>query len=125
MDYATKHELILYGWKGQHKFYGGFQTSVLEFDKPLKSNLHPTMKPVELLTKLIKNSTLENMIVYDPFLGSGSTLIACEQTNRVCYGMELDPHYIDVIIQRWENYTGKEAVKLPSKDIIQEHKIPV
>jgi DNA modification methylase len=112
MDYATKHELILYGWKGQHKFYGGFQTSVLEYDKPLKSDLHPTMKPIELLCQLIKDGTEKDMLVYDPFLGSGSTLIACEQTDRICYGMELDPGYVDVIIQRWENYTGEKAKKI-------------
>jgi len=108
-DYQIKHEFIVYGWKHSHKFYGGFQTSVLDFDKPLANKLHPTMKPIELLSQLIKNSTKKNMIVYDPFLGSGSTLIACEQTNRVCYGMELDPAYVDVIVQRWENFTGKKA----------------
>lgn len=113
MDYNTKHELILYGWKGKHKFYGGFQTSVLEANKPNSSSLHPTMKPVELLTKLLLNSTKKDMIVYDPFLGSGSTLIACEQTNRICYGMEIDPAYVDVIVKRWENFTGKKAKLLP------------
>ena len=114
MDYATKHELILYGWKGKHKFYGGFSTSILEYDKPVKSELHPTMKPIELLSRLIKDGSKEDMLVYDPFLGSGSTLIACEQTNRICYGMELDPSYIDVIIQRWENFTGEKAKKITS-----------
>jgi site-specific DNA-methyltransferase (adenine-specific) len=67
------------------------------------------MKPIELMVKPIQNNTKESMIVLDPFLGSGSTLIACESTNRVCYGMELDPYYVDVIIKRWENYTGKKA----------------
>ena len=113
-DYANKHELIVYGWKGQHKFYGDFQTSVWEVNKPMKNDLHPTMKPIELMTKPIINSSKESMIVLDPFLGSGSTLIACESSNRICYGMELDPYYIDVIIQRWENYTGKKAVKISS-----------
>jgi len=113
-DYANKHELIIYGWKNQHKFYGDFQTSVWEVNKPLKNGLHPTMKPIELMTKPIINSSKESMIVLDPFLGSGSTLIACEASNRICYGMELDPYYIDVIITRWENYTGKKAVKISS-----------
>ena len=113
-DYNYKHEPITYGWKidGTHKFYGGFQTSVLEFDKPLKSELHPTMKPVPLISKLIENSSKENDIVLDLFGGSGTTLIAAEQLNRKCYIMELDPHYCDVIIARWENLTGKKAEKL-------------
>jgi len=108
-DYANKHELIIYGWKNHHEFYGPFQTTVWEIDRPLKSKLHPTMKPIELMQKAIQNSSKEKGIILDPFLGSGSTLIACEQTNRICYGMEIDPAYIDVIIERWENYTGKKA----------------
>lgn len=75
-------------------------------------DLHPTMKPIELISNKIRISSNENGIVLDIFGGSGSTLIACEQLNRKCYMMELDPHYIDVIIQRWENFTGKQAVKL-------------
>ncbi len=113
-DYANKHELIIYGWKDHHKFYGDFQTSVWEVNKPLKNEMHPTMKPIELMTKAIINSSKENMIILDPFLGSGSTLIACEASNRICHGMELDPYYVDVIIKRWENYTGKKAVKISS-----------
>ena len=113
-DYANRHELIIYGWKGKHDFYGDFQTTVIEVDKPLKNPLHPTMKPIELLVRFIKNNSKQEMLVYDCFLGSGSTLIACESTNRVCYGMELDPFYVDVIIQRWENYTGKKAQKITS-----------
>lgn len=108
-DYHSKHENIVYGWKNTHKFYTNYATTVLDFDKPLFNKLHPTMKPLELISQIITNSTKKNMTVYDPFLGSGSTLIACEQTNRICYGMELDPAYIDVIITRWENYTGKKA----------------
>lgn len=113
-DYVNKHELIIYGWKNHHNFYGDFQTSVFNIDKPLKNNLHPTMKPIELMSIPIHNNTKELDLVLDPFLGSGSTLIACESSNRICYGMELDPYYIDVIIQRWENYTGKKAVKISS-----------
>ena len=108
-DYSFKHEFILFGWKNHHKFYGGFRTTVLEFDKPMVNKLHPTMKPVPLLRDLLHDGSRPEMIVCDPFLGSGSTLIACEQTNRICYGMEIDPRYIDVIIKRWENFTGKKA----------------
>jgi len=109
-DYAYKHEPIIYTWKkdGTHKYYGGFQTSILEVDKPLKSELHPTMKPVDLEKQFIKNSSLKEQIILDTFGGSGSTLIACEQTNRVCYMMEIDPHYCSVIIERWESYTGQK-----------------
>ena len=70
------------------------------------------MKPIALLAKLIKDGSQANMLVYDPFLGSGSTLIACEQTGRTCYGVEIDPHYCDVIIKQWEAYTGNKATKL-------------
>ena len=75
----------------------------------LKERVHPTQKPVGLLAHIIKDYSQENHTVLDCYLGSGSTLIACEQTNRICYGMELDPAYVDVIVKRWENYTGKEA----------------
>lgn len=108
-DYSNKHELIIYGWNGRHKYYGEFCTTIWEIDRPLKSELHPTMKPVELIIKAINNSSKKDMIVYDCFLGSGSTLIACEKTNRKCYGMEIDPHYCDVVIKRWEEYTGNKA----------------
>ena len=108
-DYNAKHELVVYGWKGKHKFYGGFSTTVLEFDRPLRSDLHPTMKPIPLLAKLINDGLPAKGKVYDPFGGSGSTLIACEQTNRICYMMEIDPVYCDVIVRRWEQYTGKKA----------------
>jgi len=101
LDYNPKSENIIYGWKGKHKFYGGFQTDVIECDKPVKSDLHPTMKPIELLSKLINHSSDEGFIIYDGFLGSGSTLMACEQLNRICYGMEIDPHYCSVIIERF------------------------
>ena len=75
----------------------------------LKSRVHPTQKPVGLLSNIIKDYSKDNEIVLDPYLGSGSTLIACEQTSRICYGMELDPGYVDVIVKRWENFTGKKA----------------
>tara|TARA_R100000742_G_C4268482_1_gene86860 strand:- start:91 stop:1308 length:1218 start_codon:yes stop_codon:yes gene_type:complete len=116
-DYKYNHEPILYGWKSKesHNFYGNNNLkSVLEFDKPRKSNLHPTMKPVELLKHLILNSTKKNDIVLDPFIGSGSTLIACEELKRNCYGIEIDENYCDVIIERWENSTGQKAELIES-----------
>ena len=112
-DYNYKHEPIIYGWKeGGHKFYSkGSEVSVWEIDKPHKSDLHPTMKPIELCARAIKNSSLVGDNVLDLFGGSGSTLIACEQLQRNCYMMELDPHYCDVIITRWETFTGQKAHK--------------
>lgn len=113
-DYQWKHEPCLYGWKdGAHKWYSDRkQTTVIDFDRPTVSKDHPTMKPVGLMAYLIQNSTKEGDIVLDSFGGSGSTLIACEQTNRVCYTMELDPHYVDVIVRRWEQLTGQTARKV-------------
>lgn len=115
-DYNYKHEPIIYGWKkkGTHIFYGGgkFKTTVWDIPKPLKSDLHPTMKPVELVANCILDCTKEGDSVIDVFGGSGTTLIAAEQLNRRCYMMELDPHYCDVIIARWEKLTGKEAVRI-------------
>lgn len=87
-------------------------TTVIKENKPQVSDLHPTMKPIKLLAKLIKNSSQKEEVVLDLFGGSGSTLITCEQLGRINYTMEYDPHYIDVIIQRWENFTGEKAVKL-------------
>jgi len=113
-DYHYKHEPILYGWKkkGTHRFFGnGDHTkTVWEIPKPQKNDLHPTMKPVDLMVNAILNSTENKNKVFDPFLGSGSTLIACEKTGRKCYGMEIDPHYCDVIVTRWEEFTNKKAV---------------
>ena len=109
-NYMYKHEFIVYGWKNRHKFYGGKSTSVLNFDRPVKSDLHPTMKPVAILEKLIKDGSLSNQNIYDPFLGSGSTLLAAEKTTRKCFGLELEPTYCDVIIERWQNYTQEKAI---------------
>lgn len=111
-DYNYKHEPILYGWKaGGHKFYGpSNEVSVWEVDKPLKSNLHPTMKPVSLFVRAIVNSTKRDELIYDPFLGSGTTIIACEQTHRICYGIEIDPAYCDVIVTRYCNFTGSKMI---------------
>jgi DNA modification methylase len=108
-DYNYKHEPILYGWKqdGKHKFYGGFQTSILEFPKPQNSDLHPTMKPVELIERLILNSTETGHIVFDGFLGSGTTLIACQNLGRRCRAIEISPAYVAVALERWATMTGK------------------
>lgn len=113
-DYLYKHEPILYGWKDTHNWYGkgNFTKSVWEIAKPQKSDLHPTMKPIELIANALLNSTKQNESVLDLFGGSGSTLIACEQLNRKCYMMELDNRYCDVIIKRWETLTGKKAVRI-------------
>lgn len=112
-DYQWKHEPCLYGWKdgASHLWTGDRkQTTVLEFDKPNKSELHPTMKPVALFDYQIKNSTENGSIVLDLFGGSGTTLIACEQNGRTAYLMEYDPKYVDVIVKRWEDLTGERAV---------------
>lgn len=115
-DYHYKHEPVFYGWADTHKFYGGSSCfSVLQYPKPMKNDLHPTMKPIELLEHLIGNSSLKGGNVLDVFLGSGSTLIACEKTGRRCFGMEIDPHYCDVIITRWEQFTGKTAHRSDEK----------
>lgn len=114
-DYQWKHEPCLYGWKdgASHNWYSDrSQTTVMDFAKPNRNGEHPTMKPLELIGYQIKNSSKENDIVTDLFGGSGTTLIACEQLERSCYMMELDPKYADVIIKRWETLTGKKAVKL-------------
>ena len=90
------------------------KNSVLNHDKPTKNDLHPTMKPISLLAELLKNSSIIGQNVLDPFGGSGSTLIAAEQTGRSCCTMELDPIYCDVIIRRYEEFTGIQAIKLTS-----------
>lgn len=114
-DYHWQHEPCLYGWKsdGSHKWRGDRkQTTVLEFDKPLANKDHPTMKPVPLFDYQIKNSSRKGDKVLDIFGGSGTTMIACEQNGRQAYLMELDPRYVDVIVNRWEEFTGKKAIKI-------------
>lgn len=113
-DYHWQHEPVLVGWKptAAHKWYSDRkQTTVWEFDRPTRNIDHPTMKPVELIAYPIQNSSKKGDIVLDLFGGSGSTLIACEQTNRINYSMELDEHYCDVIIQRYVNLTGNHDLK--------------
>ena len=111
-DYQRQYEPILYGWKeGTDHFWCGArdQGDVWFFNKPVKNDLHPTMKPVELVERAVRNSSKSKDIVLDLFGGSGSTLIACEKTGRQARLTELDPKYVDVIVRRWEEYTGKEA----------------
>jgi DNA modification methylase len=111
-DYQWQHEPCLYGWKrgASHSWYSDRkQTTIIKYDRPSKSKLHPTMKPVGLVEYLIKNSSKQEDIILDPFLGSGTTLMACEKQGRICYGVELDPKYCDVIVKRWEEFTGFKA----------------
>lgn len=114
-DYQWKHEPCLYGWKdgaGHLWTADRKQTTVLNFDKPNRNGEHPTMKPVALFDYQIQNNTKGGDIVLDLFGGSGTTIMACEQNDRNAYVMELDPRYADVIIKRWEEFTGEKAVKL-------------
>ena len=145
LDYDYKHEPIFYTWADKHIFYGGFgntviddtiplekmnkaelkdlvralqadrEESVIYCDKPLHATLHPTMKPVKLVARFMINSSKEGDAVADIFGGSGTTIIAAEQLKRRCLMMELDPHYCDVIIKRWEDYTGKKAELVKDK----------
>lgn len=111
-DYFWKHEPMLYGWNssGSHQWYGpNTEDTAWEIDRPSKSEDHPTMKPIPLVERALGNSSKAGDGVLDLFGGSGSTLIACEKTNRKCFMMELDPHYCDVIVARWEKYTGKKS----------------
>jgi DNA modification methylase len=132
-DYQYNHEPILYGWKptAGHKFYSDRkQRTTWNFDRPTKSELHPTMKPLNLIAYPIKNSSLTNCIVLDPFGGSGSTLIACEQTNRICFTIELDEKYADVIVKRYIDQVGsddgvfliRESKKIRYKDVTESKK---
>ena len=111
-DYQRQYEPILYGWKegAQHYWCGARdQGDVWQIKKPHKNDLHPTMKPVELMERAVRNSSKTRDIVLDPFGGSGTTVIACEKSGRRARLMELDPKYVDVIIKRWQSFTGKEA----------------
>lgn len=113
-DYHWQHEPILYGWKdgAAHQWYGDRkQTTVWNVDRPTASVEHPTMKPVALVGMALANSTKAGEKVYDPFCGSGSTIIAAEQLGRICYAVEIEPKYCDVIVKRWEEFTGQKAIK--------------
>lgn len=141
-DYNAKHEFIVYAWAGRHEFHGHSGTtvideepdpkkmskdellqyvnhlrevakeSVLRFDRPHRSEFHPTQKPVELLERLLRDGSETDDAVIDPFCGSGSTLLACERQRRHCYGIEKDPGYLAVILERWSDATNKTPVKL-------------
>jgi len=115
MDYLPQHELIAYGWFGKHTFHKAKDKSVLIHPRPQSNTLHPTMKPVGLLRRLILNSSNIGQVIYDPFGGSGSTLLACEQTKRKCLMVEIDPAYCQVIIDRYEKLTGEKAQKISPK----------
>ncbi len=111
-DYQHTYEPFVYGWTGHKERYMINQrnlSDVWEFARPSASDLHPTMKPISLIVYAIANSSKQDDIVLDTFLGSGSTLIACEQTNRICYGMELDPKYVDVIRKRYWKFTHENS----------------
>ena len=157
LDYNYRHEPIFYTWGKKHRFFGGYDTTVIDdttqidkmskselkealrayqakepdsviyCDKPMKCDLHPTMKPIKLIARFIINSSEKGDPVADIFGGSGSTLIACEQLGRKCYMMELDPHYCDVIIDRWEKFTGEKARRINGKgeDMEKENKTGV
>lgn len=113
--YQWQHEPVLYGWKqkGKHQWFSDRkQTTIWEYDRPKSSKEHPTMKPVQLMAYPIQNSSMRGTLILDPFLGSGSTLIAADQTGRVCYGIELDEKFVDVIVKRYMEATEKSDVQL-------------
>lgn len=114
-DYQWKHEPCLYGWKdgAAHTWNSDRkQTTVIDFDRPKRNDIHPTMKPIGLFDYLIQNSSRRGDLVLDTFGGSGTAIMACEQDERTCYTMELDPRYVDAIIDRWQTFTGEKAVLL-------------
>lgn len=109
--YHWQAEPIFFGWlpNGSHRYYGGRkQTTVWEIDRPTKSPEHPTMKPVELVARAVENSSMPGLVIYEPFSGSGTTLIACEQLGRRCRAVEIAPGYVAVALQRWHDMTGQE-----------------
>lgn len=129
--YQWQHEPVLYGWKkkGKHRWYTGRKESTIwEFDKPKRNGDHPTMKPVPLLAYPIHNSSMANSVVLDPFGGSGSTLIACEQTDRICLTIELDEKFCDVIVKRYIEQVGtndnvyvvRDGRKIPYSELVKE-----
>jgi DNA modification methylase len=114
-DYQRAYEPIWYGWRegATHHWCGDRdQDDVWNIDRPSDSPLHPTMKPLPLMERAIENSSQTGDLVLDPFLGSGSTLVAAERTGRVCAGMELDPIYAEAAVRRWEHFSGQMAVRL-------------
>lgn len=119
--YQWQHEPCLFGWKqkGKHQWFSDRkQTTIWEYDRPKSSKDHPTMKPVQLMAYPIQNSSMRGTLVLDPFLGSGSTLLASDQTGRVCYGIELDEKFVDVIVRRYMEATGDTAITVNRDDAI-------
>ena len=112
LDYAPQHELILYGWHGTHVFRRSTDKSVLFCPRPTKNKFHPTTKPVGLIRRLILNSTHIGDAVYDGFVGSGTALLACEQTKRRCFAVEVDEEYCRTTIRRWEQLTNLKAKRV-------------
>jgi DNA modification methylase len=112
-EYHYQHEPILFGWVPgkRHQNTDRTRTSIWNCKRPRRSAVHPTMKPVELWTRAIEDGSRSEEVVYDPFLGSGTTLVASEQLGRRCFGMELSPIYCDIIVKRWQDFTGKKAVR--------------
>ena len=112
-DYRHASEPLLYGWfgEGHRKIKDRTQTTVWQIDRE-SSLRHPTQKPVALFSRGLRNSTIRGELVLDAFVGSGTTLIACEQLGRICYAMEIEPKYCDVVVQRWQTYTGKSAQRI-------------
>ena len=112
MDYAPQHELIVYGWHSTHEFMKSKDKSVIIHPKPNRSPFHPTTKPIGLIRRLILNSTRIGDVVFDGFMGSGTCLLACEQTKRISVGMEIDPEYVQTAIERFEKLTDIKALRL-------------
>ena len=111
-DFQRQYEMLLYGWRegSKHHWCGDRdQGDVWQIARPSESPWHPTTKPLPLVERALSNSSLPDDRVLDPFLGSGTTLVACERTGRRCLGLELDPHYVDVAVARWEAFTGQTA----------------
>jgi DNA modification methylase len=121
--YHWQSEPIFFGWlpNGGHRWYGGRkQTTVWQIDRPAKSLEHPTMKPVELVARAIENSSLSGEIVYEPFSGSGTTIMACEQLGRRCRAVEISPGYVAVALERWATATGKTPELISSVDNLSQ-----
>ena len=120
LDYDYQHEPILLTWNKTHKFYGGgrFKTSIWEIDKPMKSKEHPTMKPVALVENALLNNSKEGDVVIDWFIGSGTTMVAAHQLGRKCYGMEIDPKYCQVIIDRMRKLDPNINVRINGKEYL-------
>lgn len=111
-EYHYQHEPILFGWipGDRHKNIDRTRTTLWQYARPKASASHPTMKPVALWTQAVNDGSRNGEIIYDPFLGSGTSIVVAEQLERVCYGMEISPVYCDVIVKRWETLTGKKAI---------------